>query len=97
LTWTVSWANEQWRGSRPADGLQARNRLSEEIGVRGRPRRARCSGVKSVGGWLLDGEVAKLEAELEAAQARIPNVPHSSVPVGHDPSANVEVRRSGSL
>ena len=44
-------------------------------------------------------EDGKLQAELEAKQKElilsIPNIPHKSVPVGHDDSDNVEIRRCG--
>jgi seryl-tRNA synthetase len=81
--------------------LQAqRNTLSKQIGVlKGKGEDA--SGVMA--------EVAKLKAELEASEARlnallpqmetivaaIPNLPHESVPVGADETANVELKRWG--
>jgi len=44
-------------------------------------------------------EDGKLQTELEAKQKElilcIPNIPHESVPVGHDDSDNVEIRRFG--
>ncbi len=44
-------------------------------------------------------EDGKLQADLEAKQKElilsIPNIPHESVPVGHDDSDNVEIRRFG--
>ena len=44
-------------------------------------------------------EYGKLQSELEAKQRElilcIPNIPHESVPVGHDDSDNVEIRRFG--
>ena len=94
--------DERWRELlTEVDGLKYRkNRLSEEIGAlkkEGGDAGAQLEEVKTLSRRMemLDGEVAKLEAELDTAQARIPNVPHASVPVGHDSSANVEVRRSG--
>ena len=81
--------------------LQAqRNTLSKQIGMlKGKGEDA--SGVMA--------EVAKLKAELEASEARlnallpqmetivaaIPNLPHESVPVGADETANVELKRWG--
>ena len=81
--------------------LQAqRNTLSKQIGMlKGKGEDA--SGVMA--------EVAKLKAELEASEARlsellpqmeaivaaIPNLPHESVPVGTDETANVELKRWG--
>lgn len=44
-------------------------------------------------------EDGKIQSELEAKQRelllQIPNIPHESVPVGHDDSDNVEIRRNG--
>jgi len=81
--------------------LQAqRNTLSKQIGMlKGKGEDA--SGVMA--------EVAKLKEELEASEARlnallpqmeaivaaIPNLPHESVPVGKDETANVELKRWG--
>ncbi|MBW7903037.1 MAG: serine--tRNA ligase [Rhodocyclaceae bacterium] len=81
--------------------LQAqRNALSKQIGVlKGKGEDA--SGVLA--------EVAQLKEELEASEARlaallprieaivaaIPNLPHASVPVGKDETANVELKRWG--
>jgi len=81
--------------------LQAqRNTLSKQIGMlKGKGEDA--SGVMA--------EVAKLKEELEASEARlsallpqieaivaaIPNLPHESVPVGEDETANVELKRWG--
>ncbi|MDP2851874.1 MAG: serine--tRNA ligase [Gallionella sp.] len=81
--------------------LQAkRNALSKQIGMlKGKGEDA--TGVMT--------EVASLKAELEEAEARlplllaeveeivagIPNLPHESVPVGRDETANVEILRWG--
>lgn len=43
----------------------------------------------------LDGELATVEAQLHDILIRIPNIPHESVPVGLDESANIEIRRWG--
>src|SRR5882672_8445128 len=50
----------------------------------------------------LKGHVAEHSSRRETAEVRmrrilemLPNIPHESVPVGSDESANVEVRRSG--
>jgi seryl-tRNA synthetase len=42
-----------------------------------------------------DESVAALDSKLTDFMLTVPNIPHSSVPVGTDPSANVEVRRWG--
>jgi seryl-tRNA synthetase len=44
---------------------------------------------------LLDSKVKETEGGLEAILLNIPNVPHESVPVGTDETANPEVRRWG--
>ena len=43
----------------------------------------------------LEAELSPVEAEMEKIAEWFPNIPHSSVPVGKDSSANVEVRRWG--
>jgi seryl-tRNA synthetase len=43
----------------------------------------------------LDAEVVKLDAEFRDFLARIPNLPHPSVPIGKSEEDNVEVRRWG--
>ena len=42
-----------------------------------------------------EAELAAIQAELETILAGVPNLPHSSVPVGKDEDDNVEVRRWG--
>ena len=44
---------------------------------------------------VLDAEVKAIEGKLTAILTYIPNVPHSSVPVGADEESNPEVRRWG--
>lgn len=43
----------------------------------------------------LDDKTAAIEAKLEDMAMSIPNMPHSSVPVGKDEDCNVEIRRWG--
>ncbi|MDR3564266.1 MAG: serine--tRNA ligase [Negativicutes bacterium] len=43
----------------------------------------------------LDGQVKEIEAALSEIMMTIPNIPHESVPVGADETANPEVRRWG--
>src|SRR4030065_381769 len=45
----------------------------------------------------LDGSIEKKEKTLRDFLLIVPNLPHSSVPVGKDPSENVEVRRWGEI
>jgi seryl-tRNA synthetase len=79
-----------------------RNKLSREIGEMmkaGRREGAEASR-KKVG--VLKEEIARLDEARDEAERRmqellatVPNVPHESVPVGRDESANVEVRQWG--
>ncbi|ANF95145.1 serine--tRNA ligase [Paenibacillus bovis] len=43
----------------------------------------------------LDEEIRTLETEIDALTLSIPNLPHSSVPVGASEDDNVEIRRDG--
>ena len=43
----------------------------------------------------IDADLAGIQEQLQDLLARLPNIPHPSVPVGADESANVEVRRWG--
>src|SRR5688572_28740255 len=43
----------------------------------------------------LDAELEALEQQRQASLLTLPNVPHATVPVGSDASANLEVRRVG--
>ena len=45
---------------------------------------------------LADERIAELDAKLSDFMLNVPNLPHSSVPVGRDAAANVEARRWGS-
>jgi seryl-tRNA synthetase len=83
------------------EDLQARrNALSKQIGQLKAKGGDVAPVMAEVGG--LGDELAASAARNEALQAEIaelmmglPNLPHDSVPVGADESANVEVRRSG--
>ena len=81
--------------------LQAqRNSLSKQIGILKGKGEDASAVMAQVGGI---GDELKASAErLDALQAQIaefvlaiPNIPHESVPVGHDESGNVEVRKVG--
>jgi seryl-tRNA synthetase len=77
-----------------------RNKASEEIPRRkkaGEDVSALLAEMKQVSEEikLADVRVAELDALLSDFMLTVPNRPHSSVPVGHDASANVEVRRWG--
>ncbi|MEM7252029.1 MAG: serine--tRNA ligase [Pseudomonadota bacterium] len=42
-----------------------------------------------------EGQLADVQAKLEAVLSGVPNIAHESVPIGEDENANVEVRRWG--
>lgn len=44
----------------------------------------------------LDAEISRIDGDFRDFLARVPNLPQSSVPVGKDETANVEIRRHGS-
>jgi seryl-tRNA synthetase len=81
--------------------LQARrNVLSREIGKlkgQGGDAAAAMAEVAQVGSELERSaeRLAAIQVELGAQLMALPNLPHPSVPVGADESANVEVRRWG--
>ncbi|GAB4057930.1 serine--tRNA ligase [Uliginosibacterium sediminicola] len=81
--------------------LQARrNSLSKQIGMlkgKGEDASAVMAEVGGIGDELKANEekLAALQEKLNDFLARIPNLPHASVPVGKDESDNVEVRRWG--
>jgi seryl-tRNA synthetase len=76
-----------------------RNRVSKQIGRMKDPaaRQARIDEMREVGRKIstLEDTLRDVEEAYETKQLWIPNVPHESVPVGPDESANVEVRRWG--
>lgn len=84
-----------------AEGLKhRRNEVSEKIGEfkkRGEDASDLMARMRQVSADIksLDESIKALESELEEIAGWIPNIPHSSVPVGSDASANEEVRRWG--
>ncbi|HVA95397.1 MAG TPA: serine--tRNA ligase [Candidatus Dormibacteraeota bacterium] len=84
-----------------AERLKAeRNRAGEEIARRkkaGEDASALLAEMKRVSEEIkqADERTTLLDAQLSDFMLTVPNRPHSSVPVGHDASANVEVRRWG--
>src|SRR5438128_2041504 len=95
--------SERRRVIAESDRLNAdRNTASREIGglMKEGKRDEADARRKAVNG--LKDRIGELDAKREAAEQRIrellstlPNIPHESVPVGKDESANVEVRRWG--
>ena len=84
-----------------AERLKAqRNKASDEIPRRkkaGEDVSALLAEMKQVSEEIkrADERIAELDANLAAFMLTVPNRPHSSVPVGHDATANVEARRWG--
>ena len=77
-----------------------RNAASEEIAKQkkaGHAAEAEIAEMRQVGDRIkaLDSELKTLEEESEALSAWIPNLPHASVPPGHDAAQNIEVRSHG--
>ncbi|MCH5164340.1 MAG: serine--tRNA ligase [Clostridiales bacterium] len=77
-----------------------RNRVSDEIAVIKRNKgdtTQLIAEMKALGEEIkkFDDELAQIDPVLKEAVLSIPNIPHSSVPVGKDESDNVEVRRWG--
>lgn len=81
--------------------LQAeRNRLSKEIGAKKSRKEATTdleASVRKIGDQItaLNERAAKLDEEQRALLLEIPNLPHATVPLGKDPSANKIVREWG--
>ncbi|PPC80740.1 MAG: serine--tRNA ligase [Methylotenera sp.] len=81
--------------------LQAkRNNVSKQIGIaksKGEDVSAIMAEVAGLGEQLKAGEVrlAELQTELQNLLLNVPNLPHSSVPVGKSEADNVEVRKVG--
>lgn len=105
----VAWADlQQLSEERRAATMQVEqfrfelNKGSEEVA---RLRRAKepaeeaMAAMKHLGDRIknVEGTLRKVEEALTDVALRIPNLPHTSVPVGTDASDNVEVRRWGTL
>jgi seryl-tRNA synthetase len=78
-----------------------RNRASEEIARRkraGQKAEDVLAAMKCASEEIkrADEEIARLDSQLEEFMLSVPNLPHASVPIGHDATCNVEVRRWGS-
>ena len=77
-----------------------RNALSKQIGMlkgKGEDTTAVMAEVAGLGDELKANEVRLAEVQEKVARfmENIPNLPHESVPVGHDETGNVEVRKFG--
>jgi seryl-tRNA synthetase len=88
---------------RQRDELNASsNRLSKEVGAlmrEGKKEEAESKKAESraIGERIksVESRVEEMESEFRAILVRVPNLPHESVPVGKDESANTEARRWG--
>jgi len=80
----------------------ASNRLSKEVGALMREGKkdeaeAKKAESRAVAEKLkgIEAKLDEMESEFRAILTSVPNLPHESVPVGADESANLEVRRWG--
>lgn len=75
-----------------------RNVVSEQIGELKKVKKnadALIAEMKNVATEIkkIDDQLVGIEQELERLLLTVPNIPHSSVPVGKTPASNIEVRR----
>ena len=79
-----------------------RNTVSEQIAIMKKEKQDASeiiSEMKNISTQIkqLDEKVKSFDLEIYDILIRIPNIPHDSVPVGKDASANLEVKRWGEL
>lgn len=79
-----------------------RNKVSDDIGrmkKQNQDATAFIREMKNVSDRIkqLDEQVKSLDQEIYQILIRVPNIPHESVPIGKDASANLEVKRWGQL
>ena len=97
----ISIDSERRRAIQEWEGLRAlQKKVSDEVSKRkreGEEASEIISEMKKVSQELkgLDELVAGKERALEEFLLTVPNIPHSSVPIGNDSSKNLEVRRWG--
>ena len=77
-----------------------RNSLSKQIGIlkgKGEDASAVMAEVAGIGDELKSSadQLDVVQAKLSEFMLAIPNIPHESVPAGHDETGNVEVRKVG--
>ncbi|MEW6735926.1 MAG: serine--tRNA ligase, partial [Acidobacteriota bacterium] len=85
------------------DSLRARcNQLSEEIGALMKAKQKEAAAPKQQEVATAKVRVKELEQLIEQTESQlgdillaVPNLPHTSVPIGKDETANVEIRRWG--
>jgi len=84
------------------DLKRQRNTVSEEIGKMKKQKQDASEVIakmRNVSDKIkeLDEQIRELDAQIYEIHIRIPNIPHPTVPVGKDESANVEVKKWGEL
>ncbi len=77
-----------------------RNRASKEIGLKkkeGKDTSEKQAEVRQLGERIagIDEQLRRIDARLQTALLKMPNIPHSSTPRGKDESGNVELRKHG--
>jgi len=83
------------------EALQSkRNSLSKQIGIlkgKGEDANAVMAEVAGLGDELASSveQLDRVQAKLSEFMLAIPNIPHESVPAGHDETGNVELRKVG--
>jgi len=86
-----------------ADSLkQERNKASSlipQLKKEGKDAQTELTRMKEISDNItsLDGELRDIETQIDYLLLRIPNLPHASVPVGEDDSANVVVKQWGEI
>src|SRR6476469_5114168 len=84
--------SEQLKASRNAASQEISKLRKQGVDTAGRQAEVRSIGERIA---ALDEDAAKLEEEFRDLLARIPNLPHESVPPGKGPEDNVEVKKWG--
>ena len=94
--------DKQWRESvNKVEQLKAkRNQVSQEIANKKKNQQSAEEDIlamRKVGEEIkkLTGELEELETSFNQAWLNIPNIPHASVPIGPDETANQEIRKWG--
>jgi seryl-tRNA synthetase len=84
--------SEQLKAERNAASMEISKLRKSGVDTAERQQQVRAIGEK-IGS--LDEQVVKLDEEFRDLLARIPNVPHESVPIGNSSDQNVEIHRWG--
>lgn len=98
-------ASERKKLIQEVEGLKAaRNQVSQDVAKlkaqkAGAEADAKVAESKGLGEKIKALEISQKEVETEfhSLGMQLPNIPHSSVPEGHEPSDNVEIRKWGEI